>query len=60
MKDPCYSIMDTYTAHKKESVREEARASDIELVFVSLGCTDIVQPLDMKVFGALKSYARVL
>ena len=60
MKDPCCSIMDTYTAHKKESVREEARASDIELVFVSLGCTDIVQPLDMKVFGALKSYARVL
>ena len=60
MKDSCYSIMDTYTAHRKESVRKEARASDIEVVFVPPWCTDIVQPLYIKVSRALKSYARVL
>ena len=43
-----------------EPRKEKARALDIELVFVPPGCTDIVQPLDIKVFGALKSYARML
>ena len=60
VKGPCCLIMDTCAAHRMESVKEKARALDIELVFVPPSCTDLVQPLDIKVFGALKSYAIML
>jgi hypothetical protein len=32
----------------------------IQLVFIPPGCTDKLQPLDRRVFGVLKSYARQL
>ena len=41
-------------------MKEKARVLGIELVFVPLRCTDLVLPLDIKVFGALKSYARMI
>ena len=57
---PCCLIMDTYKAHLTQAVREKAKELEIELLFVPPGCTDSAQPLDIKVFGVLKSYARML
>jgi hypothetical protein len=55
---PVLVILDTYSAHRSEIVREIARLWGIDLVFIPPGCTDRLQPLDRKVFGALKSFAR--
>jgi hypothetical protein len=51
-------ILDTYAAHRSADVRAVATLYEIELVFIPPGCTDRLQPLDRKVFGALKSFAR--
>ena len=56
---PCCLILDTYRAHRTPAVRKKADLK-IELLFVPPGCTDAVQPLDVKVFGVFKSYARML
>lgn len=53
-------ILDVYTAHRTELVKETAKNNNIKLYFIPPGCTDLVQPLDVKVFGALKSTARKL
>jgi hypothetical protein len=39
-------------------VRETAKISGIDLVFIPPGCTDLLQPLDRQVFGVLKTIAR--
>ena len=57
---PCCLILDTYTAHRTAGVRKKAEDLEIELLFVPPGCTDAAQPLDVKVFGVFKSYARML
>jgi hypothetical protein len=56
--DPVLVILDTYAAHRSAEVREVAALWGIDLVFIPPGCTDRLQPLDRKVFGVLKSYAR--
>ena len=53
-------ILDVYAAHRTELVKETARNNNITLYFIPPGCTDLVQPLDVKVFGALKATARKL
>ena len=53
-------ILDVYAAHRTEAVKEAAETLNIKLYFIPPGCTDLVQPLDVKVFGALKSTARRL
>jgi hypothetical protein len=50
--------LDTYSAHRSAEVREMARLWGIDLVFIPPGCTDQLQPLDRRVFGVLKAYAR--
>jgi hypothetical protein len=55
---PLLVILDTYAAHRSADVRSVAALYGIELVFIPPGCTDRLQPLDRKVFGALKSFAR--
>ena len=42
MQGPFYLIMDTCTSYRIDSVKEKARALDIELVFVHLTYTDFV------------------
>ena len=42
MLGPCCLIIDKYASHRTDSVKEKARALDIELVFVPSGCTDLV------------------
>jgi hypothetical protein len=39
-------------------VREVATLWEIDLVFIPPGCTDLLQPLDRRVFGVMKSFAR--
>ena len=53
-------ILDVYTAHRTASVKEIAEALHIHLYFIPPGCTDLLQPLDVKVFGSLKAKARAL
>ena len=53
-------ILDVYAAHRTERVKETAKNNNIHLHFIPPGCTDLVQPLDVKVFGSLKATARKL
>lgn len=53
-------ILDTYAAHRTASVKQKAEELNIELLFIPPGCTDACQPLDVKVFGVLKAYAKML
>jgi hypothetical protein len=57
---PLVVILDTYSAHRAQDVRAVAQAYEIDLVFIPPGCTDRLQPLDRRVFGVLKSFARQL
>ena len=45
-----------YTAHRTESVK----ALNINLYYIPPGCTDLLHPLDIRVFGALKAKAWAL
>ena len=51
----CALIIDRYTAHRTENVLNKARSLGIRLVFIPTSATDKYQPLDRRVFGALKS-----
>jgi hypothetical protein len=53
-------ILDVHPSHRTEEVKREARSLNIQLIYVPPGATDDMQPLDRKVFGALKSEARRL
>ena len=51
-------ILDVYAAHRTDAVKERAAGLNIKLYYVPAGRTDSLQPLDIKVFGALKAKAR--
>jgi hypothetical protein len=53
-------ILDAHPSHCTGSVKREARSLNIRLIYIPPGATDEMQPLDRKVFGALKSEARRL
>ena len=53
----CALVLDRFAAHICDSTLEEARKLDIRLVFVPTSATEYYQPLDRRVFGALKSAA---
>jgi hypothetical protein len=55
---PLVVILDTYSAHRTAAVKATAEELGIELEFIPPGCTDLLQPLDRRVFGVLKSYGR--
>jgi hypothetical protein len=55
---PLVVILDTDSAHRTELVKATAAGLGIELEFVPPGCTDLLQPLDRRVFGVLKSSGR--
>ena len=58
--EPIHLILDLYAAHRTDAVKQRAEELGITLYFIPPGCTDLVQPLDVKVFGALKATARKL
>ena len=51
-------IWDLHSSHRTASVREEASSLGIGILFIPAGQTDHWQPLDKRVFGALKAKAR--
>ena len=55
---PCCLVLDLYPSHRTEAVIKRAEELDIELIFVPAGLTSKLQPLDIRVFGELKSRAR--
>ena len=50
-------ILDSYPSHKAKISLETANELNIELTFIPDGYTDTFQPLDISVFGVLKSIA---
>ena len=53
-----FLIVDCYPAHCEQSVKETAEALNIELLYIPPGMTDKCQPLDRRIFGALKQKAK--
>ena len=56
-KDECVLLCDRYRSHITDAVKEEARKNKIELIFIPTSGTEKFQPLDIRVFGILKSIA---
>ena len=56
--DIVFLIVDCYPSHCEQSVKETAQALNIELLYVPPGMTDKCQPLDRRIFGALKQKAK--
>jgi hypothetical protein len=53
-------VLDLHSSHRTEAVKSLASSLNIELHYVPAGMTDVLQPLDRTVFGALKAHARRL
>jgi hypothetical protein len=53
-----FLILDVHPSHRTDAVKATAAQLDIELIYIPPGATDDLQPLDRKVFGALKGEAR--
>ena len=53
-----YLILDSFSVHKSAAVQEFATGLKIHLMFIPAGMTDKLQPLDVRIFGVLKSIAR--
>lgn len=53
-----YLICDSFPAHHNQTVKTVAEMLNIELIRIPEGCTDECQPLDRRIFGALKQQAR--
>lgn len=51
-------VWDLHASHTTDRVRQAANEKGIGLLFIPAGQTDYWQPLDNKVFGALKAAAR--
>ena len=54
---PCALILDKYASHISEATIRKAAEKNIRLIFIPTSATDQFQPLDLRVFGALKSIA---
>jgi hypothetical protein len=54
------AIIHCYAAHRCDVVRELADRLCIRLHFIPPGLTDILQPLDRALFGALKAEYRAI
>ena len=57
-KEKCLLIWDVYAAHRSQVIKDKAKELNIELLYVPAGGTSIYQPLDVRIFGELKSRAR--
>ena len=53
-------LLDCYSVHRSQEVKEKASPLGIELIFIPPGMTDSCQPLDYRIFGALKGIAKRL
>ena len=53
-------ILDLHSSHRAPEVKQLAESLGIHLWYIPAGCTDQLQPLDRRCFGALKATARKL
>jgi transposase-like protein len=53
-------LLDSYSAHRTQNIKDTAARLGINLHFIPPGMTDQFQPLDRKVFGVLKASAKSL
>jgi hypothetical protein len=53
-------LLDSYNAHRMQSVKKTAARLKIKLHFIPAGMTNAFQPLDLRAFKVLKSHARRL
>ena len=58
--NPIYLILDCYSVHRADAIKEKAKELNIELIFIPPGMTDRIQPLDLRIFGPLKSISKRL
>jgi hypothetical protein len=58
--DRIFLICDVHASHRTNHVKQLATELNIELLYISPGAIDKLQPLDRMVFDALKSEARRL
>ena len=54
-KQECALILDRYSSHITCSVVNHAKSLGIRLVYIPTSATEMFQPLDVRVFGAMKS-----
>lgn len=47
-------IIDSYSTHTPQKCKDKANDLNIELYYIPSGMTDILQPLDVAIFGPLK------
>ena len=59
-ENPIYLVLDSYSVHRSIEIKSKADELKIELIFIPPGMTDRCQPLDLRVFGTLKSISRRL
>ncbi len=59
-EETLHIILDGFKVHISEEIIEFAESNNFKLYFIPHGYTDQLQPLDIKLFGILKSYARRL
>jgi hypothetical protein len=55
---PVHLILDTFSAHRCQEVRDVARSLNIVMHFIPAGATHSMEPLDRYVFGAMKASCR--
>ena len=59
-KHTLHIILDVFRAHITDNVKQACDELNIKLHLIPAGMTDELQPLDKKIFGPMKSYARYL
>lgn len=55
-----YLIWDLHVSHRNQTVKDTAAKHCVNLAYVPAGQTSVWQPLDVRVFGALKAHAMSL
>ena len=59
-KHTMHILLDVFRAHITDNVKKACSDLNIKLHLIPAGMTDEIQPLDRKIFGPMKSYARYL
>ena len=59
-RNTLHILLDVFRAHITDNVKKACTGLNIKLHLIPAGMTDEIQPLDLKIFGPMKSYARYL
>jgi len=56
--NPALLVMDTFSAHMTDKVKDAFKKCNTKLLFIPGGCTSVLQPLDIGINKPFKSYIR--